>query len=136
VVQRRWGFSTESVNAYKEDFCRRGAIAEMRDEILRVVRDPIRKLSPRERLVAPAQLAVQYDLPRKWIVRGIVAALRYQHPQDAQSLDLAERLAQHGLPAVLEEVCEIGPDSPLSGETDEAWSAACSSWGQTYRIQF
>lgn len=130
VVQRRWGFSTESINAYKEDFCRRGAIAEMRDEILRVVRDPIRKLSPRERLVAPAQLAVQYDLPRKWIVRGIVAALRYQHPQDAQSLDLAERLAQHGLPAVLEEVCEIGPDSPLSAEIDEAWAAACSSWGQ------
>jgi len=130
VVQRRWGFSTESVKAYKEDFCRRGAIAEMRDEILRVVRDPIRKLSPRERLVAPAQLAVQYDLPRKWIVRGIVAALRYQHPQDAQSLDLAERLAQHGLPAELEEVCEIGPDSPLSAEIDEAWAAACSSWGQ------
>ena len=51
----------------------------MRDEILRVVRDPIRKLSPRERLVAPAQLAVEYDLPRRWIVKAIVAALHYRH---------------------------------------------------------
>lgn len=123
VVQRRWGFSAESIDAYKQDFCRRGAIAEMRDEILRVVRDPIRKLSPRERLVAPAKLAVEFGLPRTWIVRGIAAALRYQHPQDPQSLDLADRLARRGLPAVLEEVCEIGPDSPLSAEIEEAWKS-------------
>ena len=46
VVERKHGFSAESIDAYKRDLCRRGAIAEMRDEILRVVRDPIRKLSP------------------------------------------------------------------------------------------
>ncbi len=124
VVRRRWGFSAESVEAYKQDFCRRGAIAEMRDEILRVVRDPIRKLSPRERLVAPAKLAVEYGLPRTWIVRGIVAALRYRHPQDPQSLDLAQRLARRRLPEVLEEVCEIGPDSPLRAEIEAAWFVA------------
>lgn len=121
VVRQRWGFTVASIGAYKQDFCRRGAIAEMRDEILRVVRDPIRKLSPRERLVAPAKLAVEYGLPRTWIVRGIVAALRYQHPQDAQSLELAQRLDRRGLPVVLEEVCQIGPDSPLSAEIAEAW---------------
>jgi len=124
VVQHKWGFSSDSIDAYKQDLCRRGAIAEMRDEILRVVRDPIRKLSPRERLVAPAKLAVEYGLPRTWIVRGIVAALRYRHPQDPQSLDLAQRLARRRLPEVLEEVCEIGPDSPLRAEIEAAWFVA------------
>lgn len=121
VVRQRWGFSAESIDAYKQDFCRRGAIAEMRDEILRVVRDPIRKLSPRERLVAPANLAIEYGLPRTWIVRGIAAALHYQHPQDSQSLELCEKLAQRGLPAVLEEVCGIAADSPLKAEIEEGW---------------
>ena len=83
----------------------------MRDEILRVVRDPIRKLSTRERLVAPAKLAVEYGLPRKWIVKAIVAALRYRHPQDPQSLVLAERLSREGLASVLQTICEIEPDS-------------------------
>jgi mannitol-1-phosphate 5-dehydrogenase len=124
VIRRRWGFSAESIDAYKHDFCRRGAIAEMRDEILRVVRDPLRKLSPRERLVAPACLAAEYGLPRTWIVRGIVAALRYRHPQDPQSQVLAEKLAQRGLPAVLEEVCGLGADSPLTAEIAAAWPAA------------
>jgi mannitol-1-phosphate 5-dehydrogenase len=124
VVRRKHGFSAESIAEYKQDLCRRGAVAEMRDEILRVVRDPIRKLSPRERLVAPAKLSVEYDLPRRWIVEGIVAALRYSHSDDAQSLELARRLDRDGLQAVLRDVCEIEPGSPLSAEIEAAWQVA------------
>jgi mannitol-1-phosphate 5-dehydrogenase len=126
VVQRKWGFSPQSIDAYKQDLCRRGAVAEMRDEILRVVRDPIRKLSPRERLVAPANLAVQYGLPRTWIVKAIVAAMRYRHPQDPQSVALAEQLAQRGIAHVLDNVCGIAADSPLAAEVASAWRA----WGR------
>jgi len=119
VVRRRHGFSAESIHQYKQDLCRRGAVPEMRDEILRVVRDPIRKLSPRERLVAPAKLAVEYGLPRRWIVRGIVAALRYSHPGDPQSLQLGRRLSSEGLQSVLREVCQVEPQSPLGEEIDK-----------------
>jgi mannitol-1-phosphate 5-dehydrogenase len=96
-------------------------VPETRDEILRVVRDPVRKLSPRERLVAPANLAVEYGLGRRWIVRGIVAALRYRHAGDAQSETLAHRLSHDGLPAVLREVSAIDPQSPLGKEIQRAW---------------
>jgi mannitol-1-phosphate 5-dehydrogenase len=121
VVRRKHGFSAESIEKYKQDLVRRGAVPEMRDEILRVVRDPMRKLTARERLVAPALLAVELGLPREWIVRGIVAALRYRHPADAQSVQLAEMLNQRGLPAVLREVCEIPGDSPLIAEIETAY---------------
>ncbi len=121
VIRRKHGFSVESIEAYKRDLGRRGAVPEMRDEVLRVVRDPIRKLSPRERLVAPALLAVDYGLPRGWIVRGIVAALKYRHPSDAQSLILAHKLEQDGLPSVLSEVCELPASSPLQDEIASAW---------------
>jgi mannitol-1-phosphate 5-dehydrogenase len=121
VVRRKHGFSAESIDQYKQDLCRRGAVPEMRDEVLRVVRDPVRKLSPRERLVAPALLAVEYGLPRKAIVRGIVAALRYHHPQDAQSGLLASQLAEKGLPQVLAEVCGIERGSRLAVEIEEQW---------------
>jgi len=122
VVQRKHGFSSESVDVYKESLCRRGAVPQMRDKVLRVVRDPIRKLSARERLVAPARLALDYGLPREWIVRGIVAALKYRHPDDTQSVVLAEKLCRDGLPPVLAEICGIGRDSPLSAEIEEAWN--------------
>ncbi len=121
VVRRKHGFSRASIQAYQRDLGSRGAIPEMRDEVLRVVRDPLRKLSAHERLVAPALLAVEYDLPRGWIVQGIAAALRYTHPSDAQSLQLANKLAANGLPAVLEEVCGIPPSSPLQTEIVSAY---------------
>jgi mannitol-1-phosphate 5-dehydrogenase len=121
IVRRRHGFSAESIAAYKQDLCRRGAVAEMRDEILRVVRDPIRKLSPRERLVAPAVLAAEYGLARHWIVRGIVAALKYRHPSDPQSLALAGQLQRDGLAAVLADVCGLKVNSPLAGEIEHEW---------------
>lgn len=121
VIRRKHGFSAESIDAYKRDLGRRGAVPEMRDEVQRVVRDPIRKLSPKERLVAPALLAVDYGLPRTWIVRGIVAALKYRHPSDAQSLQLAQKLEQDGLPSVLSEVCGLPASTPLQAEILAAW---------------
>lgn len=121
VVRRKHGFSAESIDEYKADLGRRGSIVEMRDAVLRVVRDPMRKLSSHERLVAPALLAVEYGLPRQWIVKGIVAALKYHHPADAQSLQLAAKLEQDGLQSVLSEVCSIPLSSPLQVEIEAAW---------------
>ncbi len=121
VVRRKHGFSAQSIEAYKADLGRRGAIPQLADAVLRVVRDPARKLSPRERLVAPALLAVDYGLPRSWIVKGIVAALKYQHPDDAQSLALAAKLGNEGLEPTLADVCQLAPDSALTAEIREAW---------------
>ena len=114
-------FSSESIKAYEQDLCRRGAITQMKDQILRVVRQPIRKLSPNERLVAPAKLALDYGLPRQWIVKGIVAALKYHHCDDEQSVALAQMLNAKGLATVLSEVCKIDESSPLSKEIGKTW---------------
>jgi mannitol-1-phosphate 5-dehydrogenase len=123
VVQKKWGFSRESIDAYKQDLCRRGAVPEMRDEVLRVVRDPIRKLSPRERLVAPANLAIEYGLPCQFIAKAIVAALRYQHSHDPQSVALAKQLVEKGRACVLQERCGIKTGSQLASEIEAAWQA-------------
>ncbi len=137
VVRRKHGFPAESIESYKADLVRRGSIAEMRDEIRRVVRDPIRKLSNRERLVAPALLAVEYGLPRGWIVRGIVAALKYgagmtELLSDPQALQLGKMLGDRNetgkltayptaLAGVLKKVCGIPSDSPLITEIQATW---------------
>ena len=122
VVQKKHGcFSEKSIKEYEQDLCRRGAIPQMKDQILRVVRQPVRKLSAGERLVAPAKLAVEYDLPRKWIVKGIAAALKYHHNDDEQSIELAQMLNSQGLAAILSKVCGIDESSILHEEITQAW---------------
>ncbi len=122
VVQHKHGFTAASIDAYKNDLVRRGSVPEMRDEILRVVRDPIRKLSPVERLVAPAAQAEEYGLKHEWIVRGIAACLKYRHDSDSQSLELAKLLEERGLPFVLGDICKIDPQSTLAADIVAAWN--------------
>ena len=57
-----------------------------------------------------------------WIVKAIVAALRYRHPQDPQSLELAERLNSQGLSRVLQEICHLDSDAPLAAAIESAWN--------------
>ena len=66
---------------------------------------------------------MEYGLPRKWIVKGIVAALKYHHSSDAQSVELAQMLKTKGLAAVLRQVCEIDESSPLSEEIKQSWES-------------
>jgi mannitol-1-phosphate 5-dehydrogenase len=123
VVRRKHGFSAESIEEYKNDLYRRGAIPEMRDQILRVVRQPLRKLGGQERLVAPARLALQYGLPRDRIVRGIVAALKYHHPGDPQSLQMQRAINDNGIKDLLCKVSQLRPEDPLIAEVENAWAA-------------
>jgi mannitol-1-phosphate 5-dehydrogenase len=123
VVRRKHGFSPESIEEYKQDLYHRGAIPEMRDPILRVVRQPLRKLGPKERLIGPARLAVQYGLPRGHIIRGIVAVLKYNHPADPQSVEMQRMIAGQGLEPMLRAVSQLAADDPLLAEIEQAWQA-------------
>lgn len=122
VVRVKHGFMSESIDAYKKDLVRRGSVPELKDEIRRVVRDPLRKLSPRERLVAPALLAVQYSLPRQWIIKGIVAALRYYYlVLEPDTILASQKQDNIKLRRLLREVSGLEDDSILTHEIITAW---------------
>jgi mannitol-1-phosphate 5-dehydrogenase len=121
ALDRKYGLGRERVRAYQQDFLRRAAMPAMRDPVERVVRDPLRKLAPQDRLLGPARLAEGYGLPRANLVRGIVAALAYRSPADAQSQRLAEMLQTLGPGGVLQQVCGLVPGSALYQEILRAW---------------
>ena len=115
VVARHYGFELGATLAYGLELRSRGATAALRDRILRVVRDPLRKLAREERLVAPAVLALADGSPCVELVAAIVAVLRYQHPDDPQSVALQQRLQQAGLARVLPGILGVPAEHPLVG---------------------
>jgi len=114
TVQRVHAFSAESIDAYKQSFVRRGSVPELADPVIRVVRDPIRKLAADERLIAPALLAERFGLDRANIVTGIAAALAYQSDNDPQSLRIAALIREKGVTETLRQISGISPRDPLS----------------------
>jgi mannitol-1-phosphate 5-dehydrogenase len=108
-----YGANADWLQAHALDLRRRFANRALGDTIYRLGRDPIRKLGPDDRLVAPARLAEAAGETPSALARAIAAAMRFSSPEDPMAVDLKTRLARQGLDAVLYDVCQIKPDEPL-----------------------
>lgn len=107
MLVRRHGFTQEEMEAYCATAVNRFRNPYLVDEVRRVAREPLRKLSANDRLVRPMTLCVEYGLPVDHYVAVLAAALRYENPEDPQSVQLREKLRKEGIRQTLKEVCGI-----------------------------
>ena len=124
VVRRRHRFSCKSIDEYKRSFVERGKIAELADEVARVVRNPARKLAGDERLLGPAALAETYGLERENIVLGIAAALAYRCEEDAQAREVCRLIEEKGARGALAVLSGLSAADPLCREVEQAFHDA------------
>ena len=102
-----------ALEANIDDLLARFANRTLGDTILRLGRDPLRKLAPSDRLVGAARNALAAGVTPTHLVTGIAAALCFNHPDDPIAQELQARLRATDVGRVLAEVCEIGPGEPL-----------------------
>ena len=90
------------------DALRRFADPDLADPILRVARDPIRKLAPHDRLLGPVRLIrdATGGVPAHFAL-GVAGALLYRGDGDEQARNLAGQLSRDGVMAVLERLCGL-----------------------------
>lgn len=111
---KKHGFDAEAHAAYIEKIIKRFKNPYLNDDVARVGREPLRKLSATDRLIKPTMTAVGYGLPVDKLIVGIAAALRYNNPEDPQSLEVQAKIAEKGVVEALREI---------SGVEDEAFLA-------------
>ncbi|MCL1795907.1 MAG: mannitol dehydrogenase [Clostridia bacterium] len=75
----------------------------LRDPVARVCADPLRKLSPEDRLVGALRACEEAGIECPAIWRGIRAALTYDAPEDASALRMRQWIARVGVDAFLSE---------------------------------
>ncbi|PPF83954.1 mannitol-1-phosphate 5-dehydrogenase [Pseudoclavibacter sp. RFBJ3] len=93
VLVTQFGFSEEDHAEYVATTLSRFANRDLPDQPARVGRQPLRKLSEKERFVRPASEAEAAGLPYDALVRAIGAALRFDFPADQESVELQQKLA-------------------------------------------
>jgi mannitol-1-phosphate 5-dehydrogenase len=86
-------FPEDQQEKYLEKNLTRFANPHLSDTPERVGRAPMRKLSRHERFVGPAAELVERGLPADALVRAMAAALRFDVPEDPESVELQELLA-------------------------------------------
>jgi mannitol-1-phosphate 5-dehydrogenase len=93
----------------------------LKDDVTRVAREPIRKLGPNDRLVKPMETAFKHGLQFDSLMVGTAAALHYDYAQDPQAVQLQAMIASDGLSSVIEKVCGIHSESPVSKKIQEQY---------------
>ncbi|MCD8357208.1 MAG: mannitol-1-phosphate 5-dehydrogenase [Clostridia bacterium] len=122
---RKHGFDQEAHYHYIDKIIGRFKNPYLKDDVTRVGREPLRKLSPTDRLTKPMMTAFGYGLPVDHLILGMGAALRYNNPEDAQSVELQQKLQDKGLLDAVKEITGI-TDSDLVARIIGAYDTVAS----------
>ncbi len=107
VLIQRYGFNEETHCQYIDKILTRFANPYLKDDVNRVGRQPIRKLSPNDRLVKPLLGTLEYQLPNKNLIIGIAAALHFRCDSDPQANEMAKRINENGVYQAVIEFCAL-----------------------------
>lgn len=117
---QRFGFDKEAHYKYIDKIINRFKNPYLQDDVARVGREPLRKLSADDRLISPLTTAMSYGLPVDKLILGIGAALRYNNPEDAQSVELQAKIAEKGVAAAFSEISGV-TDAALLEQVTKAY---------------
>jgi mannitol-1-phosphate 5-dehydrogenase len=120
----KYGFDHDAHFAYIDKIIGRFRNPHLQDDVTRVGREPLRKLSANDRLIKPTMTAIEHGFATPNLVLGIGAALHYNNPEDPQSVQLQQAIAEVGVAKVFEQFSGVSADSELAAQV----LAAYDSW--------
>ena len=85
----------------------------LKDTVARVGADPVRKLRRNDRIVGAALFAIEQGVDPAPIVRGIVAALKFDRAEDSAAQEIQTALKEKGIEYVLGYYMGLSPDEAL-----------------------
>jgi mannitol-1-phosphate 5-dehydrogenase len=108
---KKHGFTEQEHKAYLDKIEDRFKNPEVKDEVARVGRQPLRKLGRHDRLLGPTYLAKEYDVPVNYLLVGIAAAFHYEDDSDEQAKQLQGDIKGKGIEKVVADVTGFAEDT-------------------------
>ncbi|KAI0391409.1 mannitol-1-phosphate 5-dehydrogenase [Xylariaceae sp. FL0594] len=108
IVKKYPSISEEEQRKYKAEIIKRISNPALNDSVLRVGRDPMRKLGLEERFIGPAAALAKEGMEIKSLLAAIEMAFRFQNVEgDEPSETLAKLMAEKNPDEVIQEVCIV-----------------------------
>ena len=113
MLVARHGLDEADQRAYVAQTLERFRNPDLDDELIRVGRQPLRKLSRHERLIEPAAVLSESGVTPVALLQVIEAAMRFDVPADDESVQLQRMRATLSADAIATTVCGIDSGHPL-----------------------
>ena len=113
MLVARHGLDEADQRAYVAQTLERFRNPDLDDELIRVGRQPLRKLSRHERLIEPAAVLSESGVTPVALLQVIEAAMRFDVPADDESVQLQRMRATLSADEIATTVCGIDSGHPL-----------------------
>ncbi|MBR0426904.1 MAG: mannitol-1-phosphate 5-dehydrogenase [Clostridia bacterium] len=114
ALEKKYGFTHESLVEYMETMMvKRFTTPGVVDPISRVSREPIRKISPNDRIMGPANNCEEYGLDNTYLLKGVACALKFKSEGDLQAEELQNYIANNGIEAAIVKYTGVEKDSRM-----------------------
>jgi len=120
---KQYGFDEEEHHRYIDTIIERFRNPHLTDEVVRVGRSPVRKLSPNDRLVRPALMAYSVGIEVPYLTKAIAAALLFDSTEDPEAVELQKTLKEQGVHRTLAKYTEIPESHPLHSSIVAAYDS-------------
>ncbi|KAI0260976.1 mannitol-1-phosphate 5-dehydrogenase [Gloeopeniophorella convolvens] len=121
ALVKKHGFDEEKHAQYVERVLSRFANTKLHDDVVRVGRQPLRKLAKGDRLLGPTTMAHDYGLPVDNLTRGIAAAFLFDVKDDPQSIEIVEKIGKSGIDHAVAEYTGFEDGSEVHGKIVAAY---------------
>ena len=118
---KKHGLDLEAHYKYIDKILNRFKNPYLNDDVKRVGREPLRKLSAKDRLVNPLMTAKSYGISVDNLIIGVGAALHYNNEEDAQSVELQQTIKDLGVKEAVKKISLI-EDEDLLNAIEKAYN--------------
>jgi mannitol-1-phosphate 5-dehydrogenase len=119
VLIAKHEFDPADLADYRATIVRRFRNDALPDTVLRVGRQPLRKLSRNERFIGPAAQAAERGLSTTALIAAVGAALAFEDAEDEQSVQLQAQLREQDAATFTRAVTGLEPEHPLFPRVEE-----------------
>jgi len=113
ALAKFYGEDEAELKAHGDDLLSRYKNRLLGDTIARVGADPIRKLSPSDRLCGAALFCLENGVEPANIAIGIAAGYLFSSNDDKSAVEIQEFIAQEGIESAIEKYSSVKRDEPL-----------------------
>lgn len=110
---KKYSFDSAEHNKYIDKILERFRNPYLTDEVIRVGRSPIRKLSPNDRLVSPAKTAHENGLPTLYLTRAMAAALLFDYKEDPEAVEIQQSITERGVSTTITQYTGLKADHAM-----------------------
>ncbi|WP_145046619.1 mannitol-1-phosphate 5-dehydrogenase [Paenibacillus xylanexedens] len=116
MLIQKHGFDPQKHSRYIDTILERFANPNLTDQVTRVGRSPLRKLSPYDRLVRPAMQASEFGIAIPHLTSAMAAAMLFNYERDEEAMTLQRMIREDGVSAFIRERMGIPDAHPVHGQ--------------------